>query len=392
MISARSSGVVSRRLAFRHCVTAASQPTRLNTNTIAGSRPAASSRSTTSNRLGSRGPRAAGRCAAPGPAAALRPRGARRSDVRPRRQSSRAIRISSGFTASDCARAGVRSAGAVGEQVVHPPADQHVLVERHRPALLDDGRGLAAHRLQPLAELLGVGHRRRQRHQRHRLREVDDDLLPDRAAEPVGEVVHLVHHDVAEPGQRRGAGVEHVAQHLGGHHHDRRLAVDGVVAGEQADAVGAVAVDQVGVLLVGQRLDRGRCRSTCGPAASARWTANSPTSVLPDPVGAATSTPRPASSSPAGLAPGRRRARSRRAARSRANTGDRLVAPRPRVALRRATPPRRGTSRHQHLEGLRDAPPRSAAGRRAARRRRTPRCPARRRSPRAPGGARTAGA
>jgi hypothetical protein len=43
---------VSRRFAFRHWVTAASQPTRLKMNTIAGSRPSVSSRSTTSKRLG----------------------------------------------------------------------------------------------------------------------------------------------------------------------------------------------------------------------------------------------------------------------------------------------------------------------------------------------------
>ena len=69
--------------------------------------------------------------------------------------------------------------------------------------------GLAAHGLQPLAELLGVGHGRRQRDQRHRLGQVDDHLLPDRAAVAVGEVVHLVHHDVAEAvaacGSRRTA-------------------------------------------------------------------------------------------------------------------------------------------------------------------------------------------
>ena len=251
MISSRSSGVVSRRLAFRHWVTAASQPTRLKTKTIAGSRPWQSSRSTTSKRLGSVRPRAAaGRGRRPGVRGALRL--VRRSRVR------RGPPVVAGDPHQLRVDLASGSVGAVVlEQVVHPPADHHVLVERHRPALLDDRRGLAADRLQPLAELLGVGHRRGQRDQRHRLGQVDDHLLPDRAAEPVGEVVHLVHHDVAEPGQRRGAGVEHVAQHLGGHHHDRRLAVDGVVPGEQADLVGAVPSHQVGELLVRQRLDRG---------------------------------------------------------------------------------------------------------------------------------------
>ena len=40
------------------------------------------------------------------------------------------------------------------------------------------------------------------------------------------EVVDLVEHHVAQVAQRRRARVDHVAQHLGGHHHDRGVAVD----------------------------------------------------------------------------------------------------------------------------------------------------------------------
>ena len=152
---------------------------------------------------------------------------------------------------------GVRG-GAQREEVEHPVADQHVLPQRDRPHLADDDRRVPADGDQPLAELLGVADRRRQRDQGDRLREVDDHLFPDRAAEPVGEVVHLVHDHVAEAVDRRGLGVEHVAQHLGGHHDHGGVAVDGVVAGEQADLLGAVALDEVGVLLVRQRLDRRR--------------------------------------------------------------------------------------------------------------------------------------
>jgi hypothetical protein len=68
--------------------------------------------------------------------------------------------------------------------------------------------------------------------------------------------VHLVHDDIPEPRQRPGAGVDHVAQHLGRHHHDVCLAVDAVVAGEQTDPGGAVPGRQLGELLVAQRLDR----------------------------------------------------------------------------------------------------------------------------------------
>ena len=115
--------------------------------------------------------------------------------------------------------------------------------------------GVAADGVEPVAELLGVGDRRRQRDQLHRLGQVDDHFLPDGAAEAVGEVVHLVHDHIAEAEEGLRARVEHVPQHLGGHHDHRGVGVDAVVAGEQADLVRAVAADQVGVLLVGQRLD-----------------------------------------------------------------------------------------------------------------------------------------
>ncbi len=120
----------------------------------------------------------------------------------------------------------------VHEEVEQPVPHQDVLPQRHRPVLLDDDLGLAAHGLQPLAELLGVGHRRRQGGERHGFGKVDDHLLPGGAPERVGEVVHLVHDDVPEAVESPRARVEHVAQHLGRHDHDRRLAVDGVVAGQ----------------------------------------------------------------------------------------------------------------------------------------------------------------
>ncbi len=50
------------------------------------------------------------------------------------------------------------------------------------------------------------------------------------------EEVHLVDHDGAEVVER-ASGVDHVAQHLGRHHHDRCVTVDRVVAGQQADGV-----------------------------------------------------------------------------------------------------------------------------------------------------------
>ena len=153
---------------------------------------------------------------------------------------------------------GTGGRGDVGEQVVQGAADEHVLVERDGPALGDDDLHLAADRREPLAELLGVADRRRQRHDLHRVGQADDHLFPHRAAEPVGEVVHLVHDDVAEVVEGARAGVDHVPQHLGRHDDDRGLGVDRAVTGQQADVRGAVPAGEVGVLLVRQGLDRRR--------------------------------------------------------------------------------------------------------------------------------------
>jgi hypothetical protein len=146
--------------------------------------------------------------------------------------------------------------GVIVEQVEQPLTHEHVLPQRHRPVLVDNHRGVAAHGLDPAAELLGVADRRREADQPHLLGEVQDDLLPHRTAHPVGQEMHLVHHDIGQRTQRLRPGVQHVAQHLGGHHHHRGVAVDGLVAGEQADPLGTVTAHQVAVLLVAQRLDR----------------------------------------------------------------------------------------------------------------------------------------
>ena len=226
--------------------------------TIAGSSPSRSSRSTTSTRLGihTRRPLPTARGFFDDPGLPLR------GDLRSRinrwlAQSSRATRVSSSLTgAPSLTKPALASTSEEAKRVKQSSPDHDVLEQRDRPAFLDDRGGVPAHRLQPLAELLRVGHRRRQRHQGHRLGEVDDDLLPHGTAHPVGEVVDLVHHHEAQADQRARAGVEHVAQHLGRHHDDRSLPVDHVVAGEQADLVGTVALHEVVVLLVRQGLDR----------------------------------------------------------------------------------------------------------------------------------------
>lgn len=147
--------------------------------------------------------------------------------------------------------------GLAGEQIVQALADHHVLEERNGPLLLQHDDGVTADGLEPVAELLGITHRGRQRDHRDRVRQVDDDLFPNRTAGAVGQVVHLVHHHIRQAEQRVRTGVQHVAQHLGGHHHDRRLGVDRVVPGQQADVLTAVPADEIAVLLVAERLDRG---------------------------------------------------------------------------------------------------------------------------------------
>ena len=50
----------------------------------------------------------------------------------------------------------------VDEQVIEAAVDEHVLPQRHRSVLLDHDGGVAANRHQPVAELFGVRHGRRQ--------------------------------------------------------------------------------------------------------------------------------------------------------------------------------------------------------------------------------------
>ena len=144
------------------------------------------------------------------------------------------------------------------EQVHHAVTDHHVLPQGHRAVLGNDNIRAAAHRIQPRAELLNVRHRRRQRNDVHMLGKVNNRLFPHRATETVRQVVHLIHHHIAQAGQRGRVGVEHVAQHLGGHHDHGCFRVNARIAGEQTHVILTVRAHKVVVFLVAQRLNRGR--------------------------------------------------------------------------------------------------------------------------------------
>ena len=148
-------------------------------------------------------------------------------------------------------------------------ADGDVIAQLHGPVTFHDHLGRTVDRAQPGPELRGVGHGRRQTYEDDVVRGQDDGLLPDRSPVGVLEVVHLVQHQEAQPGQLRGAGEEHVAHHFGGHDDDLGIGLVRHVAREQPDAVGAVGGGQFGELLVGQGLERCRVEGLA-PAARAR--------------------------------------------------------------------------------------------------------------------------
>ena len=144
------------------------------------------------------------------------------------------------------------------EQVHHAVTDHHVLPQGHRTVLRNNNVRAAAHRIQPRAELLNVRHRSRQGNDVHVLGKVNNRLFPHRTTETVRQVVHLIHDHIAQAGQRGRVGVEHVAQHLGGHHDHGCFRVNARIAGEQTHVILTVRAHKVVVLLVAQRLNGGR--------------------------------------------------------------------------------------------------------------------------------------
>ncbi|NIR37819.1 MAG: hypothetical protein GWN79_12700, partial [Actinobacteria bacterium] len=84
-----------------------------------------------------------------------------------------------------------------------PPAVAHHVEVRQLDGTdgLDHHGGVAPDALEPPSDLCGVGDGGREAHESDMIREVDDDLLPDRSAVGVLEVVDLVedhHREVVE--------------------------------------------------------------------------------------------------------------------------------------------------------------------------------------------------
>jgi hypothetical protein len=128
-------------------------------------------------------------------------------------------------------------------------------VQRHRPvdAGHDGALGVRA-LLQRGLEAGDVAERRAHQHEL-RVHQLDQRHLPGPAAVRLGVEVELVHDDQADVGVRALAQ-RLVGQDLRGAADDRRLAVDGGVAGHHPDVLGAELRAQREELLAHQRLDR----------------------------------------------------------------------------------------------------------------------------------------
>ena len=134
-------------------------------------------------------------------------------------------------------------------------ADGHVVVQRNRTVFGHDDVSGAANLSQPGTELFRVRHGCRQADKQHVSRQVDDDLFPHRSAEPVPQVVHFIEHHETEFRQI-STGIDHVAQNLGRHDDDLRIAVDARIPRQQTNAVSPVRHNEFIELLVGQSLNR----------------------------------------------------------------------------------------------------------------------------------------
>ena len=129
------------------------------------------------------------------------------------------------------------------------------IIERHRAVVRLDGDGLASGQpRQFLLEERGIAQSGRHE-QEPGLGQGQQRSLPGHAPFTVGVVMELVHDHVVHRGVRALAQGD-VGQDLRGATQNGRVAIDGGVAGAQADVLGAELAAQRQPFLVDQRLDR----------------------------------------------------------------------------------------------------------------------------------------
>lgn len=107
----------------------------------------------------------------------------------------------------------------------------------------------------PVAEFVSVGDGRAEAEESDVFGAEDDAFFPNGAAFGVVDKVYFVEDDVADAVEAIVLGDGHVAEDFSGHNEDGRVRVFDDVAGEQADFVFAVFVDEVFVFLVGECFD-----------------------------------------------------------------------------------------------------------------------------------------
>ena len=133
-------------------------------------------------------------------------------------------------------------------------------LQRNGPIVAHHKGGGPMHFLDPVGELTGIGNRGRKGQQLNRGRAVNDGFFPDRAALGVIHVVALIQHHGFNISERIITcirfGIQHVAEDLCGHHHDRSLSIHTQITGHQTNVLVAKLLPEIAELLIGESLQR----------------------------------------------------------------------------------------------------------------------------------------
>ena len=161
---------------------------------------------------------------------------------------------------------GMQTGALVIKQRMQPFGAAKTELQRHRPEVADDQIGRAVDLFNPVGELPSIGHGGGETHQLNCRRAVNDRFLPHGAPLGIIHVVALIEHHGFHPFQGIltvfDLRIKHVAEDLGGHHHDRGFAVGGEIPRHQAHAIGAELLAEIPQFLVRQRLQRGGVKNT----------------------------------------------------------------------------------------------------------------------------------